>query len=171
MHTTVALFYRGEGFNDSDTFLRLEYGFDQFVEGIDPEDSPFEYLSNGFPDMRGEWVFVTEAGVNGPWRFEFVSAEIEPFDDSENFRVRFGTSSPDVFMECVPSPDQEIVPGCQLYSEGRVLLSANRSDIGAERIYGFRGRLGGELGSDDPGPIRREHRAWGFRLIDRPVPD
>lgn len=169
--TTRARVFLGGETNNVEEFERLEFGFHQFISNVDPQEEPRIFQSASFPDLRGDWIFVTEAGVNGPWRFEFDSVEIEELEGSSNYRVTFGTSEEDVFLECVPVVDEEVLPGCELHSQGKVLFSARLGDIGAERIYGFRGRLGGELGSDDPGPLRGEHKLWGFRLIDRPVSD
>jgi hypothetical protein len=167
--STQATFFLGEGFNNTELYVHLEFGFVQFIRNFERDDSPLIYETTGFPDLRGEWTFVTEAGVNGPWRFEFTSVDVQEFEENDNYRVTFDTNDPDIFMQCIPVEDQETAAGCQMHAGDKVLFSAILSDIGAERIYAFRGRLGGSLGSDDPGPLRREHKVWGFRLIERPV--
>lgn len=163
--TNEAVIFYGTEFNDSNSMLHIEFGYEHFSSGIDPDEDRYPYFAAGFPDLRGEWTFVTEAGVNGPWRYRFTSAEVVPGGEESTYRVRFGTRDDERFMECVPAADLEVMSGCELYDADGIILSARLGDIGVERIYGFRGRLG----TEEEGPLRRKHKIWGFRIPDRSI--
>lgn len=100
-------------------------------------------------DLRGQWVFVDQADAGAPVRDEMVRYEFteqvlspQPFI-GPTYTVTYRDPLRDAEFRCnsIGTAIGQKAAGCELHSQGRVLFSARRDDIGMDRIQAFRGEL------------------------------
>jgi hypothetical protein len=135
------------GFSDKIIFMR------RF-----PFGRPWVLLNNSNPigspslvhhDLRGQWVFVDQADAGAPVRDEMVRYEFtdqvlspQPFvGPSYSVTYRDPVRGAELRCTSVGTAIGQKAAGCELHSQGRVLFSARREDIGMDRIQAFRGEL------------------------------
>lgn len=128
-----------------------------------------------FHDLRGEWVFVdTSNPERRPWRFHFderipdTTIAVVPYESVYRDSLRGAE------FRCIVESGlgDEVLNGCELWSEGEVLFSASIEDIGAKRIQAFRGQLPEiitEGQSRVPEYWRGPEPVIGLR-VERPIP-
>lgn len=132
-----------------------------------------------FFDLMGDWVFVDQADRSAPpMRFNFSerTPEALPSIVDENWwspsydYAIYRDPSRSAEFKCADVPQgasgsttQPIkAAGCELFVEGQLILSAQLSDVGLDRIQGFRGPMPprGEA------PFRRAGTMIGLRVRD-----
>lgn len=125
---------------------RMSAGRDRVLLGNSVPNGPPSIVGN---DLRGQWVFVDQADAGAPVRDEMVRYEFteqvlspQPFV-GPSYMVTYRDPVRDAELRCtsVGTAIGQKAAGCELHSQGRVLFSARREDIGMDRIQAFRGEL------------------------------
>jgi hypothetical protein len=125
---------------------RLAFGRDRVVlANASPAANP-SFVGH---DLRGQWVFVDQADAGGPVRDDVVRYEFteqvlspQPFV-GPSYTVTYRDPQRGAEFRCssIGAAIGQKAAGCELHSQGRVLFSARRDDIGMDRIQAFRGEL------------------------------
>ena len=125
---------------------RVLHGRPQVLLGNSNPLGPPSTVGN---DLRGQWVFVDQADSGAPVRDELVRYEFteqvlspQPFiGPSYTVTYRDPVRGAELRCTSVGTVIGQKAAGCELHSQGRVLFSARREDIGMDRIQAFRGEL------------------------------
>jgi hypothetical protein len=135
------------GFRSEFLFLRrFPVGRPWVTIGNTNPSGPPSYVHH---DLRGQWVFVDQADAGAPVRDDMVRYDFteqvlspQPFIGS-SYSATYRDPARGAELRCtsVGTAIGQKAAGCELHSQGRVLFSARREDIGMDRIQAFRGEL------------------------------
>jgi hypothetical protein len=128
-------------------------------------------------DLRGEWVFVDQSDLAAePLRFHFNQRlpEDAPFQigPGESFSHTYVDAGRDARLVCASAPEGDSgTPGhpqkrsgCELFVGEDLVLSANMTDVGLDRIQAYRGGLP----ASGANPYRRPETVIGLRVVMPP---
>lgn len=157
-----------DGETDSGSLERFAFGHGRYS---DEHGSRFSF------DLRGEWVFVDQSDLAAePLRFHFNQRlpEDAPFQigPGETFSHTYVDAGRDARLVCARSPEGDSgTPGhpqkrkgCELFVGEELVLSANMSDVGLDRIQAYRGGLP----AAGANPYRRPETVIGLRVVMPP---
>ena len=129
-------------------------------------------------DLLGEWVFVDVSDPAAPaLRFNFTQREpaspptsIPP---TENYTLVYIDPARDARLVCADVPEGDSGNpeqprkrgGCELFVGEEIVLAANRSDVGLDRIQAYRGSLPPHGFYN---PYRRPETVIGLRVVTPP---
>jgi hypothetical protein len=131
-------------------------------------------------DLRGEWLFVDQSDPDAtPLRFHFSQRlpEDAPYQigPGETFDLSYVDPGRDARLVCATFPEGDSGSpnnpqkrsGCELFVGEELILSANRADVGLDRIQAYRG----SLPAPGANPYRRPETMIGLRVVMPPPSD
>jgi hypothetical protein len=139
-----------------------------------------QYGSRFTFDLRGEWLFVDMSDPEAaPLRFHFSQRlpEDAPYQigPGETFDLSYVDPGRDARLVCATFPagdsgstnNPQKRSGCELFVGEELILSANRADVGLDRIQAYRG----SLPAPGANPYRRPETMIGLRVVMPPPSD